>query len=438
MSSTRRSRTAAPATMSMTPAARITISSIKKNYDYYRDSAPEFARRLDLIPDYKSYDEDDIAAMQLDFLRQYQKYGCLHLNEYTVTLAYVILKYTDGEVFFTDPRITRFLAPCARLHIGTLPPEGEAGTLLMTGPGGPTLLGQFTGELAETTVFHAVFTEQWLFEGRRREDIKYVHVPSDPGAGIGAILTLADRARKVFEPMGLRVIYKGERAGKYPLHELQKYFRLTLSPADATGQNTLELTNMAALASAWVFARTQPAITADIFTDRFRAELAEYHDSVIRGRKALGVLIRGTDYVASKLGGVREMASAAQMIPTIREWVDRDGYEVVFLATEDETALEQMHEAFGDMLIAVAQERHTLEEFTDVRVINDLEKKLYNAEEYDSRVMDTTINYFYALYLLSRCDGFIASGQCNGVDIVLSLHGGRFENYYRFNAEKSD
>ena len=46
--------------------------------------------------------------------------------------------------------------------------------------------------------------------------------------------------------------------------------------------------------------------------------------------------------------------------------------------------------------------------------------------------MDTTVNYIYAIYLLSRCDGFIASGQCNGVDMVLSFHETRFENFYRF------
>lgn len=407
----------------------------RKNADYYRESLPEYARRLELIPDYKCYDEDDTATMRLDFLRQYQKYGCLHVNEYTLTLAYVVLRYTDGEVYFTDPRAARFLAPCARLHIGALPPEGEAGTLLLVGPFGPSLLGQSTGRLADTVVFHAVFTEQWLFAGRNREELKYVSIPSDPEAGIGAILALADRARKAFEPMGLRVIYKGERVGKHPLHELQKYFRLTVSPADAAPENTLEIDNMAALSYAWLFAKAQSAITADLFTEDFRAELEEYHDGVIRGRKALGVLVRGTDYLVAKMGGVRRMASAEQMIPTIREWVDRGGYEVIFLATEDETALEQMHAAFGDKLIAVAQERHTLEEFTDVRILNDLEKKLYREEEYDSRVMDTTINYFYALYLLSRCEGFIASGQCNGVDIVLSLHGSEFENYYRFNAE---
>ena len=40
---------------------------------------------------------------------------------------------------------------------------------------------------------------------------------------------------------------------------------------------------------------------------------------------------------------------------------------------------------------------------------------------------DTTVNYFYALYILSRCDGFLTSSMCNGVFIVRAFNEGRFE-----------
>lgn len=52
--------------------------------------------------------------------------------------------------------------------------------------------------------------------------------------------------------------------------------------------------------------------------------------------------------------------------------------------------------------------------------IMDLQKK-------SDRVTDTTINYFYALYVLSKCDGFLASTLCNGVNIVRAFNEGRFE-----------
>ena len=63
---------------------------------------------------------------------------------------------------------------------------------------------------------------------------------------------------------------------------------------------------------------------------------------------------------------------------------------------------------------------------------NDFEKQIYSNEEYDDRVMDTSINYFYALYLLSKCEAFMSSGQNNGYDTVVSLNEGKFERVHRF------
>ena len=58
--------------------------------------------------------------------------------------------------------------------------------------------------------------------------------------------------------------------------------------------------------------------------------------------------------------------------------------------------------------------------------ISDLEKDIYNEKEYDDRETDNTINY-YALYILSQCDGFLSSSMCNGVFIVGVFNEGRFE-----------
>ena len=124
----------------------------------------------------------------------------------------------------------------------------------------------------------------------------------------------------MFAPFGLRVIYQGKWIGKYPLEELEKYFRLNLTAEDATEQNTLQIHNLVALQNAWLFMSTPAALTTDILTEKFRAELEEYHDSVIGKRKALGVLIRGTDYVVSNMGGDRRMASAERTYSCFTTW----------------------------------------------------------------------------------------------------------------------
>lgn len=56
---------------------------------------------------------------------------------------------------------------------------------------------------------------------------------------------------------------------------------------------------------------------------------------VLSDRKALGVLIRGTDYKVVGFHGPRMQAPVEEMLPMIKEWVENDGYEEIFLATED-------------------------------------------------------------------------------------------------------
>ena len=70
---------------------------------------------------------------------------------------------------------------------------------------------------------------------------------------------------------------------------------------------------------------------------------------------------------------------------------------------------------------------------TEIKLIYEYEKKNTQTENYDTTVEDTTINYFYALYLLSRCDGFMCSGQCNGYFVVLAFDDGKFKKQYIFN-----
>ena len=65
------------------------------------------------------------------------------------------------------------------------------------------------------------------------------------------------------------------------------------------------------------------------------------------------------------------------------------------------------------------------------QIITEYEKEK-NKEDYAVKLEDTTINYFYALYILSRCDAFLCSGQCNGWDNVLSLNAHKFERTYKF------
>ena len=119
----------------------------------------------------------------------------------------------------------------------------------------------------------------------------------------------------------------------------------------------------------------------------------------------------------------------------IDEWMETYGYERVFLATEDEDVLEWMRDRYGEKLLAVSQERHRVEELEGTMLLADLDKiKDKNSHEI---MEDNLVNYFYALYMLSQCQGFICSGYCNGYDLVLNFNQNQFEHVYLFQKGES-
>ena len=91
-----------------------------------------------------------------------------------------------------------------------------------------------------------------------------------------------------------------------------------------------------------------------------------------------------------------------------------------------------MYNRYGNKLKAVSQDRFSVKDFKDTKLIYEYEKKKAKGEEYDITVEDTTINYFYALYMLSKCDSFMCSGQCNGYFVVLAFNEGKFKKEYKF------
>ena len=48
-------------------------------------------------------------------------------------------------------------------------------------------------------------------------------------------------------------------------------------------------------------------------------------------------------------------------------------------------------------------------------------------KEYNEQVEDTTVNYFYAIYLLSKCESFIYSNICGGERLAHIFNGGKYK-----------
>ncbi len=397
------------------------------------DSYPEY-QKPPFMASYRIYDENDTETLWMGFFDGVKDMVFEELNEYTIVLTSLVLRLTDIEVYCTDKRILYFMPCHERLHISdSLPEDLDRDTLLYIQKelGSGIEDGKFR-TMSSTYAFHNVFVLQWILGGRDFSRFRFITVDIDEWAGIGLILSYYRRYCVGFGRFGLKFVHRGSgKIGKFTEAQLTRYFALDLHDDEADDENTLVVPSFMALSKTKFLKGIPHSIDESIIAPRFRAEMDEYYDALFGTEKILGVMIRGTDYVTAGMTGDRVMASAGQMAPLIHEWIGKYGFEKIFLATEDEDALEYMRGECGNLVVALSQERLKLSDLRQNELISSYEKEHADGI-YEEKLEDTTVNYFYALYMLSRCDSFVCSGRCNGWDIVQSLNNGRFKNCYKF------
>ncbi|MCR5008845.1 MAG: hypothetical protein K6A76_09740 [Oribacterium sp.] len=375
------------------------------------------------------YDEDDEENLCLDFFGQFKKIEIECVDEYSIIFARLAIKHTNIPIYYTDDKFAWFFGDSSQLNlIKDLPSAKEKTTLRITT--NPFDIGYSVRDFSKMfslAAFQNLFFWQHYTCGKKGP-FKYLEVVTSRLIGIGGILSHLTSFGRVGAQRGLFTFLR-PGCTRYPKELLYKYFKVNPKPADANDENTIVAENMVFITLSWFYSQFPANFDESILDEKFASEMREYADAVIGGRKTLGVLARGTDYKMSDLGADRNHASADQMITVIKKWLEEDGYEKIFLATEDQDNFEKIRAAFLGKIIAISQERMSIKEMAKkgTTLIYEFEEKNNQGQDYIDALEDTTVNYFYALYILSKCDAFLCSGQCNGWDTVRSLRGGNFK-----------
>lgn len=159
----------------------------------------------------------------------------------------------------------------------------------------------------------------------------------------------------------------------------------------------------------------------------------EYFDkeykSLIRGKRVLGVLCRGTDYISTKPKGHPVQPQIEDVITLVRRMINELKVDYLYLATEEERIKEVFDEFFPGRIIV--NKRNYYDSYYNL-YSEDTKTKI-SAVHFD-RERDSfhkSLEYFSSLNLLSRCCGLIA-GNCGGSRAALYLNGGKFEYYHLF------
>ena len=401
-----------------------------ESFDAYPDS-PLF-KKAPLYPPYFLYDETAAERLCLDVFQGLEHVIFEEVSEYSVILTGILLAGTEMDISFADWRIRWFYPEEERIHlVEALPSAKDPLTLRVVKSFYPSSFLCDFGTMDPPALFHHVFVFQWLTQ-MDFHDVKYAEIMVAKTEGIGSILTLYTRMGRFLGRFGIEVTL-APGSSRYGDHILKKYFNVRFTPSDANDANTICLTNYYGLFFTKML-RVSDECDFDIhiLNPRFLSEMGEYGDEVFRNKRMLGILLRGSDYIATGMSGVSAPVTVESALPKIREWMSTDGYDGIFLATEDQDILDEMREAFPGKILAAAQERYRISDFAEVKTISELDRIRHKGEEYDAWIEDSLANYFYALYLLSRCESIMYSGQCGGIVLTESLCSSGFRRMWCF------
>lgn len=151
---------------------------------------------------------------------------------------------------------------------------------------------------------------------------------------------------------------------------------------------------------------------------RTEAYLKEQYDEIIKGKRTLGVVCRGTEIAVKKPYMHDVLPSDEEILAKTEECLKKWNCEQVYLATEDQQVFEKFKERFGSVLVFVDCKRY--EKSQDWLI----EDKDFNRVSPGQQGLD----YLTTIYVLSKCNCFLATG-CGARRLALYMTEGFEEEY---------
>ena len=134
--------------------------------------------------------------------------------------------------------------------------------------------------------------------------------------------------------------------------------------------------------------------------------------------RVLGILCRGTDYVVAKPKNHPIQPDVSEIIKDAKKVMKEKQCNYVFVATEDKDILDVLKAEFGDKLLFLDQRRYSGKDMQSDQVLAQIKKK-----DKERNPIKDALDYFAAVYLLTRCCCFIG-GRTGGTKGVLLMNDG--------------
>jgi len=140
-------------------------------------------------------------------------------------------------------------------------------------------------------------------------------------------------------------------------------------------------------------------------------ERLEHEKLIFNGKKVLGVSCRGTDYVAIKPKNHPIQPSVDMVIKKVIDAISNEGFDAVYLATEDSNIINEFKKYFKDTLLMLNREyvnyEYDKKDFVTIYSTNREDDKYYQG-----------MDYLISMLLLRECNGLVTSMTSGTVGLM--------------------
>ncbi|MDR1420829.1 MAG: hypothetical protein LBI86_10675 [Treponema sp.] len=140
------------------------------------------------------------------------------------------------------------------------------------------------------------------------------------------------------------------------------------------------------------------------------------------GRRVLGVLCRGTDYINKKPPGHLVQPGPDEVIKKAEDILEKYSCSYIYLATEDQDIYDLFEARFGKILLANGQKRFRKTDFKNIQYISEIEPEGAGGGNYL-----LGLEYLSSINILSKCTCFIGGRTCGTVGVYLMSGGFEYD-----------
>lgn len=153
--------------------------------------------------------------------------------------------------------------------------------------------------------------------------------------------------------------------------------------------------------------------------------------NILKGKRTLGVLCRGTDYTDIKPAGHPIQPNVYEVIELVEKKMSELNYNYIYLATEEEAIFEKFDKLFHGKVL-VNKRNYFDKKYYELKKEMGIDVRINHVHfSRDNDAFWTSLEYLSSIMLLSKCDALIA-GNCGGSKAALYLNGGKYEYWHIF------